>query len=117
MDFSWVNVLLCVFLNSKSVMCGHTYLEEFSVIPLTSILKKIPNTTYMQCILRCKRSRGCKRAAMQEERDCLLLDDENIHAGSHCGVVVSCKSVQATLYEQFESRGEDAEFDIGNGSK
>ena len=54
---------------------------------------------------------------MQEERDCLLLDDENIHAGSHCGVVVSCKSVQATLYEQFESRGEDAEFDIGNGSK
>ena len=105
MDFSWVNVLLCVFLNSKSVMCGHTYLEKVSVIPLTSILKRIQNTTFIQCLLRCKRSRGCIRAAMQRAGDCLLLVDGNIDVGPHCDVNWDCVGVQVTLYQQIESKG------------
>ena len=105
MDFSWVNVLLCVFLNSKSVLCGHTYLEEVSVIPLTSILKRIQNKTFIQCLLRCKRSQDCKRAALQREGDCLLLADGKIDVGPHCDVNLDCGVMLVTLYEQFESKG------------
>ena len=85
----WVIVLalLNTLLIDKSVQAGTAYVERLLNVPIDSILKTIPNTSPLQCLLRCRRSQRCRRAGMQVDGDsppvCVHLAGDEVDGGCY----------------------------------
>ena len=96
----FVNFFLLDIVSSETVdpLKGKVYSENGQSVLVSSIIKTLSNVSKTACVLRCRRSKECAKAAMHQkdtEDVCLHLKNSTITDG---------EAVNALVLEEFENK-------------
>ena len=96
----FVNFFLLDIVSSETVdpLKSKVYTENGQSVLVSSIIKTLSNVSKPACVLRCKRSKECVKAAMQQKDSkdvCLHLKNSTITDG---------EAVDALVLEEFENK-------------
>ena len=98
-------LLLLFTLETFPVIDGdRAYVKTQTYVPVASIIKTMHKISSLQCLMKCRKSKDCKQAAMQHITDsspvCLHLDKE---FSGECSTGNGCEGVYATMLEEVKT--------------